>query len=750
MNKIKTLFVILALLWVFPSTVFANNEFPQHHWQPEVTSYNMTAIFSISIDGVMQSSPYLELGVFAGEVCRSSYHLVQSPFPTGQYITEGYNIYGEEGEVLTFRLYDHEAEAEMNVTTSYTLPWVANGVVGNAVNPELIEFTSVASSYYVLITDESQLVSGRKYLIANGFEGTVKAMGKQNTTNRSAVDMACTNRKTYQTPAAQASEAAAFQFTLGGTAGAWTFWDEVNEGYLAIDDGGNLGVASTSCNWTLDLSPTGSSHISTQVGQGTNYIGFDNDSFLGQSNSSSLYVFAKCELVSGTKTNLAIDDPTRMLVVESGNTLEVTNLNTVNVSNLIIEDGAQLINASSGVQATLQKSITAYDDPMEHDGWYTLATPMTAAAVDASSNLVFPNYDLYLFDEATPTDLEWRNYKFEGNFTDFEAGRGYLYANAASFTPIFKGTLNSSSVAFPLTYTDSRSDVLKGFNLIGNPFPHNIYKGAGGAINDNALVSGYYVLTHSGSWLAKTYEMPIAPGQGVLVKTTTAHQMNIAKTHAVAKGESMSSKAVTEIAGSIGLHLSDGRVEDNAYVYLGPGKGLVKMAHFNALNPSLSIVQEEGDFAIAHVDASSETVDLRFDAKQAATYTITVDTKAYKKDYLHLVDNLTGADVDLLRVPSYTFQSTGHDHPYRFKLVLQGTDSEDDDRPFAYYSDGEIHLLVETFPETSLQIVDILGRMILSVGDVSGNVSTNGMAPGVYMLRLVDGEKVRTQKIVLR
>jgi hypothetical protein len=50
-----------------------------------------------------------------------------------------------------------------------------------------------------------------------------------------------------------------------------------------------------------------------------------------------------------------------------------------------------------------------------------------------------------------------------------------------------------------------------------------------------------------------------------------------------------------------------------------------------------------------------------------------------------------------------------------------------------------------------LQVIDVMGRVIVSrEGDVSGNVSTNGMAPGVYVLRLINGNSVKTQKIVVR
>ena len=70
-----------------------------------------------------------------------------------------------------------------------------------------------------------------------------------------------------------------------------------------------------------------------------------------------------------------------------------------------------------------------------------------------------------------------------------------------------------------------------------------------------------------------------------------------------------------------------------------------------------------------------------------------------------------------------------------------------DEQPFAYYADGEIRL-VETCHGASLQVVDMMGRVVVST-DVARNVSTSGIAPGVYVLRLINGENVRTQKIVI-
>ena len=66
-----------------------------------------------------------------------------------------------------------------------------------------------------------------------------------------------------------------------------------------------------------------------------------------------------------------------------------------------------------------------------------------------------------------------------------------------------------------------------------------------------------------------------------------------------------------------------------------------------------------------------------FKAKENGTYTISVDVDNVEMDYLHLIDNLTGDDVDLLAAgpstgsgASYTFTAKTTDDANRFKLVF--------------------------------------------------------------------------------
>ena len=55
MNKLKRLVVFLMVLWAFPNLLFAIGDYPEHHWQPENTDFNMTAVFAIRIDGEPRS-----------------------------------------------------------------------------------------------------------------------------------------------------------------------------------------------------------------------------------------------------------------------------------------------------------------------------------------------------------------------------------------------------------------------------------------------------------------------------------------------------------------------------------------------------------------------------------------------------------------------------------------------------------------------------------------------------------------------
>jgi hypothetical protein len=109
---------------------------------------------------------------------------------------------------------------------------------------------------------------------------------------------------------------------------------------------------------------------------------------------------------------------------------------------------------------------------------------------------------------------------------------------------------------------------------------------------------------------------------------------------------------------------------------------------------------------------------------------------------------MTGMDVDLLATPNYTFEATTRDYASRFRLVFNANNNVEDNANFAYFNGSEWQ--ISNIGEATLQVVDVMGRIVKNVA-LEGNatVSINEM-PGVYMMRLLNGNDVKVQKVVIR
>ena len=198
---------------------------------------------------------------------------------------------------------------------------------------------------------------------------------------------------------------------------------------------------------------------------------------------------------------------------------------------------------------------------------------------------------------------------------------------------------------------------------------------------------------------------------------------------------------------------------DNAIVSFNEGDQLGKF-YFGEQDANIYIPQDGKDYAIVNAGEVGE-MPLNFKAEKDGTYTLSVDVESVEMTYLHLIDNMTGADIDLLHpsaviagedpqspAPSYTFTAKTTDYASRFKLVFAQGESANEDN-FAFMRDN--HLLVLGIEgQATLQVIDLMGR-ILSSETINGNVSKVINAPaGVYVLRLINGDEVKTQKIVIK
>ena len=379
----------------------------------------------------------------------------------------------------------------------------------------------------------------------------------------------------------------------------------------------------------------------------------------------------------------------------------------------------------------------------ENAGWYFIASPFAAnqslTSDSTTSHIRSTDTVLYYYDEATHY---WRNIKVAANAAgfDYANGKGYLYANNANVTLTFAGTslVEGDSKEIPLSYTAAAGN-LAGWNLVGNPFNcdatlnMDCYTISGMAINTTAITAG----------------TNIDPCQGVMVKATATGQKVTFIKVANSQAPQPNQLQVTVAQQVMNRGTISSTVNDNVIVNFNEGSLLEKFS-FNADAAKLYIPQNDKEYAILSAEAQGE-LPLNFRANENGQYTLTVSPEGIEMNYLHLIDNMTGANIDLLSTPSYTFTVKTTDYESRFRLVFasNGTStSSATEETFAFFSNG--NLVVNNEGEATLQVIDVMGR-VLSSQTISGTAELNlNQQTGVYVLRLVNGNDVKTQKIVVK
>ena len=138
----------------------------------------------------------------------------------------------------------------------------------------LLSVSGIAQTTFTKVTSASGLEAGANYLIVAHYDELgVLAMGNQKTNNRNAVVVNENGDAITVTPGTDpASETDVFQITLGGTANAWTLFDEVKGGYLyaASSSSNNLKTQTTldaNGQWSIVFNADGTAEV---VAQGEN------------------------------------------------------------------------------------------------------------------------------------------------------------------------------------------------------------------------------------------------------------------------------------------------------------------------------------------------------------------------------------------------------------------------------------------------------------------------------------------------
>ena len=362
-------------------------------------------------------------------------------------------------------------------------------------------------------------------------------------------------------------------------------------------------------------------------------------------------------------------------------------------------------------------------------GWYLITTPLTGVAPTNVTNMLSNSYDLYYFDQEM--DLEWVNYKpGTGNVNpgfDLEPGKGYLYANSENVQLVFAGTPYEGDGTVEIFNVEGHRSA--GWNLIGNPFTVD-------AILDTDR--NFYVMnTENGREdLILATRDEIHAMEGIFVYTEEEEDEVTFIPANTGKSDKNNARLVLNVS------RGDGNAIDRVIVRMDEGEMLPKYM-MDETHAHMSIPMDGDEYAVVNgVDA--EMFPVNFKADRMGTYTISIDIEGVDVDYLHLIDNIDGVDVDMLVEGSYTFVGVPDDMVSRFVLRFNATGYDNVDEIFAYQNGSDI--IVDG--NGTLEVYDVMGRFVSSQA-INGVETIQALPMGVYIFRMV-GDTVRTQKIVVR
>ena len=416
--------------------------------------------------------------------------------------------------------------------------------------------------------------------------------------------------------------------------------------------------------------------------------------------------------------------------------------------------------------------------------------PDTDTSIEEGGANYYTEWDFYSYDEPQYHWINFkRNRKSHWHIDDPEhdwqiiyenesrmiPGKGYFAATREETFLQCYGTLNYAGVDDTVTQTPGVPR--HGYNLLGNPYQAYLDFKAFVEANiedEDALwnssstasytiinedVQGYQTFAYQSSYNPDDAGRFIYPHQGFFVllrdrdgaKAYFEPVMRNADetTNSIFRGEEQPNYPL------VNLFVSEANGNtDMVTVELGrPDEGGAPlMQALRTGNGKIWCHYNDEDWAIAFTQPGITEVGIRFESAEDTEYTLRWNTHNGEFNYLHLIDNMTGANVDCLSESEYKFSSSTSDYRSRFRLLFGYTDIDENDieateTSFAFMMGDEMVVNGEGV----LQVFDMNGRLVTSreLHGVQSTVALPEIANGVYVLRLTEGTQSRVQKMVI-
>jgi hypothetical protein len=418
---------------------------------------------------------------------------------------------------------------------------------------------------------------------------------------------------------------------------------------------------------------------------------------------------------------------------------------------------ASLIHNTNDIPATVQRYVSG-----NAEDWHFLSSPVSNQSISGSwlPSGTYGNgtgYDLYLWNESnscwiyklnTTSTINWNTVHPGSNF---EVGRGYLYSvQATTPTKEFAGNLNNGTINYGLTYNGTDAS-LKGFNLVGNPYPSTIdWKAAAGWTRTQLTISGggydmwiwnpaannYGVYNSADTDDSGTNSVTryIAATQGYFVLASGAG--NMTTTNSVRLGDATASwfkKGSTEKGAQNMEEMSVSKVCLSVKSDAGYGSDEIQLKHGYSVNksstlklfssvvtaPSLYINSGAKYLSVNYLTDTIENpyAKIMFTPGKAGKFTIDCNFNQDDYETVILEDLKMNYTQNMKTQKTYSFTASVADNANRFVLhfgPVRDT-AENGELPARVYSNGT-HLIVDltlvSMP-TDVFVYDLMGKLLL-------------------------------------
>ena len=751
----------------------------ENYWKPDTNQEtNMGVIAVVKIDNVEQRGTNIELGAFCGETLVGSkrlQHIIVEESNIDRYMAY-ITIYGNNGDVITFKVYDHEKQEVLNYVTDNTVVYEVNKTIGSTDNPFEIFFeippytfdedavwdeSTVPTDTEDVIIDADVTIAeggdievnnlvvneGKSLTIAEG--GILTVIGTLTNTDVDALvleeggqifqnsdNVAATFKNNIETPENSWGEEdmSGWQFVASPVANAnVTDFVPANGDYdLYMYDGTkeyqwvNLKKLTTNtysfstnpfnAGWTKIDADKDGKNWEYKTRKNVYSVSFDGD--------TEEDVLAKNYLVS---PQFAITEKTILTFDAWGEYDEIPETFKVLLSKKSNDNAADFDIEIGDYSLTNQEAETFTIDLSAYKG--------------ESVYLAFYHY----VEEFGSAQLNIDNVEFKDvvvlEDSAFESGRGYLVSYQSESVSDFKGNLNNEPSYTMKANAYSSDNNLANFSLLGNPYPFDIDWNANvsvvGVYDGYAMVDG-----KDGSYKYYTDGF-IRTGEGFMVKSVEGQKNEVTISKAITRNLKEDSYVNIVSSGKNG--------SDNLIIRFGENEnsGFQKMENFNKGVALLYVNDNKYSYGIYNYSKDVTEIPVYFEAKEMGAYTLTFDIQG-EFENLYLLDKATGVSVNMLLEKEYSFMAGSKDAAERFIITTSIGTTPDSVQNFVYVNNAAL-IVNDINGDAAINIYDVMGRCVYETNctDAMDHISIEGFNAGTYVIQKTDDKGVKTQKFVV-